>query len=195
MPRKFDPRNRELLLSEERHVQLQPRALLRQMGLKSGDVMADIGSGPGFFTLPAAEIVGEQGMVLAAEIEGEMLSALKSRLVEQGLTNVRLIKMNDTETPLPQQFCDLVLAAFVLHEVPRRASFLRRLALLLKPEGRLAVIEWEKRDDSPGPPLEDRISPEELVADAHAAGLRLRRRRELNERQYLALFTAASAEV
>jgi ubiquinone/menaquinone biosynthesis C-methylase UbiE len=195
MPRKFDPRNRELLLSEERHTQLQPRALLRQMGLKSGDIMADIGAGPGFFTLPAAEIVGERGMVLAADIQGEMLSALKTRLVEQGLTNVRLMKMNDTETPLPPQFCDLVLAAFVLHEVPGRASFLRRLALLLKPEGRLAVIEWEKREDSPGPPLEDRISPEELVADAHAAGLRLRRRRELNERQYLAIFTAATADI
>jgi ubiquinone/menaquinone biosynthesis C-methylase UbiE len=195
MPRKFDPRNRELLLSEERHTQLQPRALLRQMGLKSGDIMADIGAGPGFFTLPAAEIVGERGIVLAADIQGEMLSALKARLVEQGLTNVRLMKMNDTETPLPPQFCDLVLVAFVLHEVPGRASFLRRLALLLKPEGRLAVIEWEKREDGPGPPLEDRISPEELVADAHAAGLRLRRRRELNERQYLAIFTAATADM
>src|SRR6476646_3323794 len=116
MPRKFDPRNRELLLSEERHSQLQPRALLRQLGLKSGDVMADIGAGPGFFTLPAAEIVGEHGIILAAEIQGEMLSALKTRLDEQGLKNVRLVKMSDTETPLPQQACDLVLAAFVLHE-------------------------------------------------------------------------------
>ena len=71
MPRKFDPRNRELLLSEERHTQLQPRALLRQMGLKSGDIMADIGAGPGFFTVPAAEIVGERGMVLAADIQGQ----------------------------------------------------------------------------------------------------------------------------
>jgi ubiquinone/menaquinone biosynthesis C-methylase UbiE len=195
MPRKFDPRNRELLLSEERHTQLQPRALLRQLGLKSGDIMADIGAGPGFFTLPAAEIVGEHGLVLAADIQGEMLSALKARLVEQGLTNVRLMKMNDTETPLPPQFCDLVLAAFVLHEVSGRASFLRRLALLLKPEGRLAVIEWEKREDGSGPPLQDRISPEELVADAHAAGLRLRRRRELNESQYLAVFTAATTDM
>ena len=57
------------------------------------------------------------------------------------------------------------------------------------------MIEWEKHEDGPGPPLEDRISPEELVADAHAAGLRLRRRRELNERQYLAIFMAAIADV
>jgi ubiquinone/menaquinone biosynthesis C-methylase UbiE len=194
MPRKFDPRDRELLISEERHAQLQPRALLRQLGLKSGDIIADIGCGPGFFTLPAAEIVGERGIVLAADIQGEMLSALKTRLVEHGLTNVRLMKMNDTETPLPPHFCDLVLAAFVLHEAPARASFLRRLALLLKPEGRLAVLEWEKHEKEPGPPLEYRISPEELVADAHAAGLRLRKRRELNEHQYLAVFTPALAE-
>src|SRR4051794_13128810 len=128
MPRKFDPHNRELLLTEERHVQLQPRALLRQLGLKAGDTMADIGCGPGFFTLPAAEIVGEQGIVLAADIQGEMLSALKTRVMEQGLTNVRMLKMNDTDTPLPANFCDLVLAAFVLHEITGRASFLRRLA-------------------------------------------------------------------
>src|SRR5690242_10924468 len=62
MPHKSDPREKEMLLSEERQAALQPGKLLRRLGLRSGDTLADVGSGPGFFTLPAAQIVGPEGL-------------------------------------------------------------------------------------------------------------------------------------
>jgi len=191
MPQKFDIRQRQELLSEQREAMLQPGALLRRLGLSSGDTVADIGCGPGFFTLPAAEIVGDGGVVLAADIQGEMLSAIRSRAAERGLTNVHVVKTSDKEIPIPDASCDVVLLAFVLDEVEQRASFLHRAARLLKPGGRLAVLEWEKEQQPDGPPMADRISPEELRADADAAGLYLDEQRELNDLHYICVFTRA----
>jgi ubiquinone/menaquinone biosynthesis C-methylase UbiE len=191
MPIKSDPRNKDRLLSDDRQTKLQPRALLRSLGLKAGDTVADIGCGPGFFTLPAAEIVGPDGVVVAADIQGEMLTTVRVRAAEQGLTNVRLAKTSETELPLPAQSFNLVIAAFVLHEVPKHATFLRKMGRLLKSGGHLAVLEWQKHETEFGPPLEDRIAPDELIADAAAAGLRLSKRRELGEDHYLCTFVTA----
>ena len=189
MPQKFDIRLRQELLSEQREAALHPEALLRRLGLHSGQTMADIGCGPGFFTIPAAEIVGDEGVILAADIQGEMLSAVRSRAAEHGLTNVHVVKTSDKEIPIPDASCDMVLMAFVLDEVAQRSSFLHRAARLLKPGGRLVVLEWEKEQQPDGPPLTDRISPEELLADASAAGLYLDEQRELNDQQYICAFT------
>lgn len=192
MPRKFDTRERHRLLSDARHEALQPETLLRSLGLKEGETIADIGSGPGFFTVPAAQIVGAAGTVIAADVQGEMLSAVKSRVAELGLTNVRVVKTSDTEVPIPAASCDFVLMAFVLHELEHRSSFLRKTALLVKPDGHLAVLEWKKRQETEGPPEADRISLEELTADAQAAGLRVDEQRDLNDSQYLCTLVPAS---
>lgn len=187
MPQKTDPRQKQALLSEERHEALQPEKLLRKLGVRAGDTVADIGCGPGFFTLPAAEIAGERGVVLAADIQGEMLTTVRSRAAEQGLTNVRVLKTSESEIPLPEGSCDFVLLAFVLDEVDQRSTFLHRAARAMKPTGKLAVLEWD-RVESEGPPLADRISREELVEDAHAAGLNVRDSGDLGESQYYYVF-------
>ena len=191
MPHKFDTRDRQRLLSEERFEALQPESLLRSLGLKEGDTIADIGAGPGFFTIPAAQIVGDHGLVLAADVQGEMLTAVKARVTEHGLTNVRVLKTSETDIPLPPESCDFVLLAFVLDEIDQRSRFLLRVARLLKPEGRIAVLEWRKEEQSEGPPIADRVSEEELTADAQAAGLLISQSRELNDHQYLIVLTSS----
>ena len=148
MPQRFDTRKRHVLLSEEREATLKPEKLLRDLGLSEGMTIADIGCGPGFFTIPAAKIVGEHGHTLAADIQGEMLSTVRSRALEHGLNNVRIVKTNDREIPIAPGSCDYVLLAFTLHEIDHRASFLHRAARLLKPGGHMIVIEWDKAIES-----------------------------------------------
>jgi ubiquinone/menaquinone biosynthesis C-methylase UbiE len=191
MPHRFDARQRFRLLSEEREAALQPEFLLRDLGLSEGMTLADIGCGPGFFSIPAARIVGETGAVFAADIEGEMLSTTRGRANEAGLTNVRIVKTSDREIPIAPNSCDFVLVAFMIHEVEHRASFLRRAARLLKSEGRLVVLEWEKIEEEVGPPLEERLAPEDAVADAEAAGLRPVEERAVTHDQYLRVFERA----
>lgn len=193
MPTKFDVRKRQMLLSEEREQALKPEKLLRGLGLKEGDTMADIGCGPGFFTLPAAQIVGEKGVVLAADVQGEMLSAVKSRITEKGLKNVRVVKTSDTDVPLPPDSCDFVLLAFVLHEIDNRASFLHKSGRLLKKRARLVVIEWQPIAEENGPPVENRIAPETVAEDAQAAGLQVLDRHELNDHHYVCVLSKAKS--
>ena len=194
MPQRFDTRKRQHLLSEEREAALKPEKLLRDLGLSEGMTIADIGCGPGFFTIPAAKIVGEHGHALAADIQGEMLSTVRSRALEHGLNNVRIVKTNDREIPIASGSCDYVLLAFTLHEIDHRASFLHRAARTLKPGGRMIVIEWDKAPGPIGPPLEDRITPEELAADAQAAGLRQMEERALASDQYLRVYEQHAQE-
>jgi len=193
MPQKFDVRKKYLLLSEERQSAIQPETLLRDLGLAAGNTAADIGCGPGFFTIPAAQIVGPEGMVMAADIQGEMLTAVRSRAAELDLHNVRVVKTSETEIPIPPGSCDMTLLAFTLHEIDSHAIFLHRAARTLKPGGKLVVIEWEKREQAGGPPYADRLAPDDLLADAQAAGLRLTDRRSLGDDDYLCVFTRAEA--
>ena len=185
MRAKFDPKMKDRLMSEERYALLHPDTLLRDLGLAPGDTLADIGCGPGFFTIPAAEIVGKEGRVYAADVQGDMLAALRSRVQEHELTNVRMVKTSETEIPLQEGCADLALVAFTLHEVEHRARFLHQVRRALKPSGRLAVIEWEPDAEGSGPPTGTRLSPDEVIKDAEAAGLRLDERRELNDQHYL----------
>src|SRR6516225_5128656 len=185
MPLKFDPRLKDQLLAEERQKLLQPAKLLRSLGLHAGDALADIGCGPGFFTLPAAEIVGTRGLVYAADIQGDMLSAVKTRANEAKLTNVQVVKSNDTQVPIPTASVDMVLLAFTLNEIDQRARFLHRVSRLLKPGGKLVIIEWEKQSDAPGPPANLRLSADDVAKDAEAAGLLVSEQRSLNVYHYL----------
>lgn len=193
MPQRFDTRKRFHLLSDERAAALQPEKLLRDLGLGEGMTIADIGCGPGFFTIPAAQIVGPTGLALAADIQGEMLSAVRSRALEHGLTNVRIVKTNDREIPIPPGTCDFALLAFMLHEIEHRASFLHRAARALKSGGKLVTLEWDKVEGPNGPPQEDRISPEELIADALAAGLHVVDELSLSSDQYLRVFERSAS--
>jgi ubiquinone/menaquinone biosynthesis C-methylase UbiE len=189
MPVKFDPRLKDQLLSEERQKLLQPAKLLRSLGLRAGEALADIGCGPGFFTLPAAEIVGVRGLVYAADVQGDMLSAVRTRANEANLNNVQVIKSSDTQVPIPPASVDVVLLAFTLHEIDQRARFLHRVSRLLKPGGKLVVIEYEKQSDAPGPPANVRLTAEDLAKDAEAAGLTVAEQRSLNVYHYLCVLT------
>lgn len=193
MPQKSDPREKSRLLSEERAAELHPEELLRSLGLQPGNTLADIGCGPGFFTVPGAQIVGERGRVLAGDIQGEMLSAVKARVTEYGLGNVHVFKTSDVDIPLPVGCADLVLLAFTLSEVEQRARFLHKAGRLLKPDARLAVVEWEKIVEPEGPPLQHRLSPDELMEDALAAGLSFVDGRKLNDHHYLSVFALAQS--
>ena len=192
MPTKFDIRKKHLLLSEERFEALQPGKLLRSLGLRKGMTLADIGCGPGFFTLPAAEIVGPDGQIFAADIQGEMLTTVRERVAEAGLSNVRIVKTSDTEVPLPAASCDIVLLAFVLHEIGARASFLHKTARILKPTGRVIVMEWRTSEEG-GSDSSEPITLEDVAADAAAAGLRQEESRDLGENDYICVLTPAKS--
>ncbi len=166
MGHKFDPHKIDLLLGEERRKETDPREFLQSNGLKKGMTMIDIGCGPGFFTIPAAEIVGPEGKVYAVDVQEEMLDELKKR---NPPSNVIILKSDESSLPVEDGICHMAFMAFVLHEVEDKISFLREIKRVLKPDGKFLLLEWHKKIEDKGPPYEERIdqtAAEDLIKKA-----------------------------
>ena len=178
---KFDPANRARLLSDERRRELDPLNFLRSNGLSSGMCIADIGCGPGFFTLSAAEIVGAEGKVYAIDTEELMLDELKKR---NPPGNVTIVQSDEHNIPLENDSCDFALLAFVLHEAKEKGTFLNEAKRLLRVEGRLLLIDWEKKVEERGPPFEERVGREEAASLVEASGFTMEERGNLTSSHY-----------
>lgn len=164
---KFNPSHIDRLLRQERQDAIRPAQVLREAGLTEGGVFADVGCGPGFFTLPAAAIVGPSGRVYAIDTQPEMLNALKSHALP---ANVTLVRSGEASIPVEDRAADLALAAYVLHEASDTVAFLTEILRLLRPGGRLVVIDWKKQEEEHGPPKAERITEEEAAAFIASAG-------------------------
>lgn len=164
---KFDPAKIDRLMSKEREKELDPEGLLRSCGLKEDDVFADIGSGPGFFSIPASGIVGPYGVVFAIDTQEEMLLHLRDADPPQ---NIILLRSDEDSIPLANAEVDFALIAFVLHEAANAESFLKEVRRILRPEGTLLVIDWVKKSEEKGPPLKERIDEADARALLSKAG-------------------------
>jgi ubiquinone/menaquinone biosynthesis C-methylase UbiE len=170
MPHRFDPAHADRLLSPERRQMQDPDVILAAIDLAPGMAFADVGCGPGFFTLPAAERVGGEGRVYALDVQREMIARTEERAGAAGLGNVEAILSKEAELPLPDGAVDAALLANVLHESPDRVRFLSEIGRTLRPGGVLGVVDWRKVEMPMGPPLADRLSPDQVEADLRAAG-------------------------
>ena len=164
---KFNPEHMDRLLSTERLMEQHPEGLLRHEGLAPGDSFADVGCGPGFFTVPAAGIVGEIGRVYAIDISEEMLFELDKR---DPPTNVVLVKSGEAEIPLADAVADMALVSYVLHEAENAVAFLREVGRILTDGGILLVLDWKKRVEEKGPPIGERLTEEEVLELLEEAG-------------------------
>ncbi len=160
---KFDPAHRAYLDSEERRSYLDPDAILGAFGVGPGAVLADIGAGTGFFAIPAAKRVGPTGRVYALDVEPAMLEDLRAKARGAGLENLQILRSQEDRLPLPQSSVDLALLACVLHELDGPGT-LRECARVLKPTGRLAVVDWKKIEQEIGPPRKHRLDEGEARA-------------------------------
>ena len=169
----FDPAWADRLVSEERHQRMPVDAILRAAGIAAGQVVVDLGAGPGFFTLPAARVVGEKGRVYAVDVQPSLLEVCRRRAAEAGLSWIETEHSEEAHVPLPDAAADRVFIAFVLHEADDQVALLREAARLLRPGGEVAIVELHKREGTPGPPLAHRIGEDEVAAIAAQVGLRV----------------------
>ncbi len=120
--------------------------LLEELGLKAGMTMVEYGCGPGLVALQAAVMVGPSGKVYGVDIHAGMVSLVNSRADEAGLTNVSALLKDGSTAPLPDGVADLVTCFLVFHYMESRAErqeLADDLARLVKPGGRVAVIQWD----------------------------------------------------
>lgn len=184
---RFPPERREVLKAEDRGEWLPPEPILQAAGVGAGETVLDVGAGTGFWTEPLARQVGPDGRVFAIDVEPVMLDEIQSLVAQRGLTNVEAVQSDETSIPLDGGIADLVVLGFVLHEPDDVDSFLAEIVRLLKPSGRVLVIEWEDHPTPAGPPLEHRVSAEEARALLGAAGLSVQRIQSPTDDAYILL--------
>ncbi|MDD5750678.1 MAG: class I SAM-dependent methyltransferase [Candidatus Pacebacteria bacterium] len=122
---------------------INPAETLNQIGLKKEMTAVDFGAGGGGWTLPLAKIL-EDGFVFAVDILEEPLSALQGKARSSGLNNIRTI-ISDIEagvSKISSQSCDFVLITNVLFQVDDKDAAFKETSRVLKPGGRLLVVDW-----------------------------------------------------
>ncbi len=181
MTHKFNPEHIGRLIGETRLMETDPEDLWRKEGLKEGCRFADVGCGPGFFTIPAADIVGTAGKVYAIDTQEEMLLELEKR---DPPPNVVLVKSAESEIPLEDGSSDMALLAYVLHEAEDTVLFLKEVKRILTDNGSLLILDWKKKAEDKGPPMEDRLTEEEVMARLKEAGFAKPKASSLTESHY-----------
>lgn len=167
--RMFRHEHAHLLDDPDRRRWLPADIVVQRLGLGPGMAVADVGAGTGYFALPVARAVVPGGQVIAVDVQPEMLQLLQARL-EPGLP-VMLVEGEAAHTTLKDEGVDLVLLANVWHEVDDQVAVLAEAARILRPGGRVAILDWRADvQQPPGPPLEHRIPASEVRAALRANG-------------------------
>ena len=116
-----------------------PYQALDAAGLEPGQKVLEVGCGPGFFTIPAARIVGEKGNVYALDVSPLAVERVQQKIEKEGATNVKTILADAAQTGLPDQSFDLIFVFGFAHSVGNMDDILTELHRLLKPSGILAI--------------------------------------------------------
>jgi ubiquinone/menaquinone biosynthesis C-methylase UbiE len=147
-----------------------PEAILTGIGLKPGHVLIDMGCGEGFFSMPAARIVGPSGKVIGVDINEKALSHLEERSETERLTNLVLVVSKAEEAAVCDGCADFVLFAIDLHDFEDPGKVLQNAKRMLKPTGRLIDLDWKRKMMKIGPPIWIRFDEEKATGLIEKAG-------------------------
>ena len=159
----------------ERIAGLKVNEVISCLKLKPGDVVADIGSGVGAFTLSFAKAVAPSGKALAVDIWPDLLNHIKEKARKESVSNLQTVLSEQDKPNLPKNEVDVAFFHDVFHNTNDRQGYLSALAADLKPGGRIAIVEQEYDD-----PIakkwdleEDRIKKEQVDAWMKNVGFQL----------------------
>lgn len=164
MQSQWNARSAQKLDHPDRLKKLPPQTILLQLGLQKGMSMADMGCGTGFFSLPAAKIVGRDAPVYAMDLSPEMLEIVSRRAAAEQIGNIQPVQVEAYDFKVENGAVRFGLISHVLHEIPQKERFLQEAFRILEPGGTLALLEWQPKNQQSGPSLAERIAPEEMEA-------------------------------
>jgi ubiquinone/menaquinone biosynthesis C-methylase UbiE len=162
--------------------------------IADGSVVADLGAGGGWFTVRLARRVGPNGRVYAEDIQHQMIESIKRRVEREGLTGRVITTLGtDSDPGLPADALDAVLIVDAYHEMKQPVALLRNLTRSLKPDGRIGIVDFTSEGGGPGPPMDERVEPQQVTKDAEQAGLRRTAFERFLRYQYLLVFERAES--
>jgi ubiquinone/menaquinone biosynthesis C-methylase UbiE len=166
-----------------------PERVIDALGLTTGQTVADLGAGTGYFTVRLARSKAAP-LVYAVDVEAAMVTYVRERAAKEGLKNVVAVQASADRANLPAPV-DLVLIVDTYHHLPSRVAYFSELRKMLKPSARLAIIDYRKGAPG-GPPDEFRYTPAQIGAELAQAGFTLETQHEFLPQQLFLIFRMAT---
>jgi ubiquinone/menaquinone biosynthesis C-methylase UbiE len=161
------------LIRETRQREEDCATMLRELKLKPGMIVCDMGCGNGFYSLQMAEQVQPNGKVLAVDIQQEMLRLLQARAAEKEIENVQPILGSVVDPRLPEGQVDLILCVDVYHEFSHPEQMLAAMRKSLKPDGVIVLVEFRLEDPDVPIKLLHKMSKQQILKELKPNGFRL----------------------
>jgi ubiquinone/menaquinone biosynthesis C-methylase UbiE len=157
--------------SSQRVQSLKINETIEKLGIKGGQVVADIGAGSGVFSIPLAPKVRPGGKVYAVDVDEALLAHISETATEQGIVNIETV-YGEYDDPVLPASVDLAFINDVLHHIEHRDVYLKNLAKYLKPGGRVAIIDFKPGQGGHANDPSLQVSQEQATAWMAAAGLK-----------------------
>jgi len=127
---------------------LWKRQTIEMSGVRTGHKVLDLAGGTGDLTMKFSQLVGPEGQVILADINDSMIKVGRDKLIDKGVVgNVNYVQANAECLPFPDGTFDCITIAFGLRNVTDKQAALASMARVLKPGGRLLVLEFSKTDN------------------------------------------------
>jgi ubiquinone/menaquinone biosynthesis C-methylase UbiE len=159
----------------------KPHDVIAALDLKPTSTIADIGAGTGYF---ARRFAQHAGKVYAVDIDAKLLAIAR----KNAPSNLQTILAAPEDPRLPASSIDTAFFCDVLHHIDNRAAYYAKLAKALKPDGRIVIIDFYKKDLPVGPPPAMKLSDEQVIAELQQAGFSLAGRQAFLPYQYFLVF-------
>ena len=166
----------------------QPDKVIAALNLHPGAVVADLGSGGGYFTFKLARAVAPSGKVYAVDVDKDMIELVAKRLKEESGNNVETILATATDPLLPQTGVDLIFTVNTYHHIANRLAYFANVRKYLRPGGRIAIIDLDRRAWLEG--LLGHYTPSETIKrEMEQAGYALQQQLDFLDRQSFLIFS------
>ena len=166
----------------------KPEEVVTALALREGQVVADIGSGTGYFALRFADAVGESGTVYAVDVSPDMVRHLNRRVRDEGVTNVVTILADPDDPLLRDASVDRFVIVDTWHHIEDQAGYMEKMRRMLRSGGQVIHIDFKAGDLPVGPPPGHKIAREDVVTQMEGAGYRLTAEHDFLPYQYFLVF-------
>lgn len=168
-----------------------PQKNVEQFGLSDGMVIADLGAGSGYYSIEIGKAVAPTGRVYAIDVQKDLLERLQKEAKRLGVRNIE-IATGDLEklggSRMKDSLCDGVVVSNVLFMIEDKKSFLSEIKRILKPKGRLFLIDWAASFSSMGPHPDHVVYKDDAMKMVLAAGFKFDKEIQAGEHHYGIIF-------
>lgn len=177
-----------MLENPQRDAEQKPDQVIATLDLSEGETVADIGAGSGYFSFRFAQEVGNSGRVYAVDISSDMIVHMNRRIRDLKLKNIVTVLSVPDDPLLAEASIDHFFICNTWHHIHNRSQYLVLMKNMLKPEGRIIIVDYFKKQLPVGPPPQMKLAREDVIEQMKSGGFTLSQEHTFLPYQYFLIF-------